>query len=69
MAHDCLEMFDQLGDPRVFQITFLNAGASIQKGVRDLLLDTQLWENGFEDGGHDGIHIAAGEGGSHQRVF
>jgi len=65
MAHDRLEMFDQLGDPRVFQITSLNAGTSVQEGVRDLLLDTQLRENGFEDGGHDGVHIATGEGGSH----
>jgi len=58
-----------LGDPGVFQIASLNTGTAVQEGVRYLLLDTQLRENGFEDGGHDGVHITTGEGGSHKWVF
>jgi len=69
VAHDCLEVLYQLGDPWIFQVTSLNTGAAIEEGVRDLLLDAQFWENDFEDGGHDCVDITAREGGSYQRVF
>jgi len=69
MAHDCLEMLDQLSDPWIFQITSLNAGASIEEGVWYPLLDAQFRKDGFEDGSHHGINIAAGKGGGYQRAF